>query len=111
VSFQTFELPADPNYQKNDQTISAASDTMAMRMTGEVCVQIAGSATAIDATVLRSPDGADDNYSPAGDNITGNPSTGVGVKRYSEPSVAFWKVRVNSITGSAKIHMSGKVGG
>jgi hypothetical protein len=108
--FQTFSLPENPEFAKNDQSLSAPGDTEPMRLCEEVCVQIGGSGTAIDATVLRSPDGAADNYAPAGDDITGDPSAGINIKRYAEPSVAFWKIRVNSITGTAKLHMSGKVG-
>ena len=96
------------DFRKNDQTMAAPGDTEPLRLTHEVCVQIAGTATAINATVLRSPDGASDNYSPAGDVLSGNPAAGMNIKRYAEPSESFWKVRVNSITGSAKVHISGQ---
>jgi hypothetical protein len=110
TTIQPFSLPEDPQFLKLDQDISAAGDSAAIRLCNEVVIQIGGSATAINATPLRSPDGAADNYAPAGEDITGDPSDGIQIKRYVEPSVGYWKLRVNSITGTAKIHISGSSG-
>jgi hypothetical protein len=108
MTIKTFSLPKDPEFIESNSTASGAGNTEAVRCCDEVCVQIGGSATAIDATPMRSPDGASDNYAPAGDDITGNPSLGITVKLYNEPSSAFWRLRINSISGTAKIHISGK---
>jgi hypothetical protein len=110
MTITPFSIPESPQFIKNDETIAAPGDTVAVRFCNEVVIQIGGTATAINATPLRSPDGAEDNYAPAGDDITGDPSDGIQVKRYVEPSVAYWKLRINSITGSAKIHISGSSG-
>jgi hypothetical protein len=110
MTIESFSIPENPQFSKNDQTLSAPGDSAALRLCNEVLVQIGGSATAINLTVLRSPDGAADNYAPAGPDIEGNPAEGITIKRYNEPSLGWWKARVNSITGSAKIHISGTSG-
>lgn len=110
MTIETFAMETsrqDPPYSQSNETLSASGDSTALRLRGLLVVQISGTATAVNAIVLRSPDGAADNFSPAGDPIVGDASAGIAVRRYEEPSRGFWKIRIVSVTGSAKIHLSG----
>jgi hypothetical protein len=90
-------------YQLDEDVSSAPYSTAPIRVCGEVCAQIAGAATAVNAQVERSTrdPAATPNWAPAGDPIVGNPSTGIQVKRYDEPTRAWWRVSVLSKTGGA----------
>lgn len=110
MTIETFSMDVskdDPVHSQSNQTLTAPGDSQALRLRAEILVQLAGSGTAVTAVVLRSPDGMDDNYSPAGEPIAGNQSAGVDIRRYDEPSRGFWKVRVTSVTGPVKVHLSG----
>lgn len=87
-------------------------------LTGQVVVQITGTATAISVRVERSslcPDSeSGPNPAPAdgpGIEISGNASTGIAPVVYVEPAVGWWRLVVTSIAGSANLSISGFYGG
>lgn len=104
------ESPAgDRNYHYMEQTLTGVSSIDPLRCTGEVVVQLTGSATAVTAIVERSfrDPNSSPNWAPAGDIISGNPSAGLNVKRYAEPTRGWWRVRVIAITGAnVLVHVS-----
>jgi hypothetical protein len=108
----TVELPTgDRIFHHIEDTLTGVGSSTALRVVDEICVQLAGPATAIVAQVERSTKdpGASPNWAPAGDPITGNPSTGLNVKRYKEPTRGYWRVRIVSMTGaSVTIDLSGQ---
>lgn len=109
----TVELPGvELSFHHIEDTINAAPGASSpLRVVNEVCVQITGSATAVTAQVERSTrdPGQSPNFAPAGDPITGNPSTGLAIKRYMEPTRGYWRVRVISLTGgNIVIDLSGQ---
>lgn len=95
-----------------DQDFTAAGTTDPVKLAVEVAVQITGIATDINATVERStrdPAGGNANWAQVGDPITGNPSLGIPVALYAEPSAAWWRVRITSMFGAAAaVSLSGR---
>jgi hypothetical protein len=110
-------MPADPEtfmvetpqgeflYHHVDDTLNAPGATTPLRVVGEVCVQLSGTATSITAIVERSTRDPvqGPNWAPAGDPITGNPSTGLPIKRYMEPTRGWWRVHITALSGGSVI--------
>lgn len=103
------------DYTQLDEDVTAAPHSTApIRVTGEIALQIAGAATAVTAQVERSTrdPAVSPNWAPAGDPVSGNPSTGIQCKRYDEPTRAWWRVTVTAITGSGlSVVLSGEYAG
>lgn len=93
---------------------SAAGATDAIRVSGGVIVQATGTGTAVSLVVERST--IDPNTSNSTPNwarvedsaLSGNPATGMTASQYVEPAIAWWRVRVVSVTGSVFVSISGK---
>lgn len=85
------------------QDFAAAGQTQAMRLQGDVVVQISGSATVIDAIVehaTRDPATPQANWAPADtSNFSGDLSIGMAPRVYLEPASGFWRVRIITLTG------------
>ena len=68
-----------------------------------VHLQIAGSATTVGIVVERctnEPTGPNPNWAPAmTEPITGDLSAGIAPFRFTEPSRAYWRVRVTALVG------------
>lgn len=98
----TVETPAGEfTYHHVDDTLASPGDSTSLRVVGEVCVQLSGTATAVTAQVQRSTRDplSGPNWAPAGDPITGNPSAGLSIKRYMEPTRGWWRIHVTVLTG------------
>ena len=82
---------------------AAGSTSPAVRLQGNVTVQIAGSATDVVAVVERSsrgPNTGEENWAPAENTpFFGDLSAGIAPREYSEPAVGWWRVRVPTLTG------------
>jgi hypothetical protein len=87
-----------------EETLTAANQsTEWLRLSGQLAIQITGTATAVSVQVERStrdPQTLTPNTAPAGDVITGNPATGMQPKAYAEPGVAWWRAKLTAITGA-----------
>lgn len=93
-----------------EHSFTAVGATDWVKLTGEIAVQITGAATAITAKVQRSTRDPDDtpNTANVGEDITGNPSTGIDPVGFTEPGAAWWRVDVTALTGSpAEVSLSG----
>lgn len=89
-------------YVRCDEDVSAAPHSTApIRACGLISLQLAGSATSATVQVERSTrdPASTPNWAPAGDAITGNPSTGLQCRRYDEPTRAWWRVTVSAVSG------------
>lgn len=104
-SFTVERATGDLVFQQVTEDHSAVGTTEAIRVIGEIALQISGDATAITAVLERSTrdPGLGANWAPAGDAISGNPSTGLQVKRYAEPTRAWYRVNISSITGGSVV--------
>lgn len=97
-----------------EQTLTSSGPSEAVRVRGSVAIQYTGTATSINAVVERStidPGTGGSNWARVEDApVTGNPASGMTVSVYSEPAVAWWRVRLTSITGSnVTVSISGTV--
>jgi hypothetical protein len=96
------------------ETFTATGETDWVKLYGELVVQLTGAATVVSAQVERSvvdpgEDGSTADPAPAGDAITGNPSTGIQPAAYLEPGVGWWRVKVTALTGTPlRVAISGK---
>lgn len=94
-------------------SVTGATDWVQFQDTN-IIVQIDGAATDIVAVVERSAldpsKYTDATWAPADDlPITGDPSSGLSPFVYIELGVAFWRVRVTTLTGgTATVSLSGK---
>lgn len=113
---QTHDYLASEDLKRITATtaLTATGATDWIKLAGELVVQITGDATAVTATVQRSAvdpsaDGSTADPAPAGDDITGDPSSGIQPIAYLEPGVAWWRVNVTALTGDhLRIAISGK---
>jgi hypothetical protein len=95
------------------QLMEAPGSTDAIRLQGDVVVQLSGTATAIEAWVehaTRDPASAEANWAPAEDDaFLGDLSAGIAPRPYIEPATGFWRVRVVSISGgNCKVSIVGE---
>lgn len=94
-------------------TLSAPGSTDAVRLQGNVVVQVSGSATSLTAIVehaTRDPNTSEANWAPADDTgFGGNLSAGLSPRPYVEPATGWWRVRVTAISGgNCKISIIGE---
>lgn len=102
------------DYQQLDEDRTSAGVTASIRVCGGISLQLAGAATAVVAQVERSTrdPSSTPNWAPAGDPVTGNPATGIQCRRYEEPTRAWWRVRIVSMTGTpVSIVLEGEAAG
>lgn len=95
-----------------EETKTAVGVTEGVRVRGAVAIQYTGSATAITSVVERStidPVLGNPNWARVEDTpVSGNPSTGMTVSSYTEPAIAWWRVRLTALTGtSVTVSISG----
>lgn len=95
------------------QLMEAAGATDAVRLQGDVVVQISGTATAITANVERAsrdPNGAEVNWAPAeGEAFSGDLSAGISPRAYFEPATGFWRLNISALTGgTCKVSIIGE---
>lgn len=95
------------------QLMEATGQTDAIRLQGDVIVQLSGTATDIVATVehaTRDPGSAEVNWAPAEDSgFSGDLSAGIPPRSYSEPATGFWRVNVTTLTGgNCKVSIVGE---
>lgn len=101
-SFTIERATGDLVYSELTEDHTAAGPTSTMRCSGEIALQVSGTATAVNGVLERSTRDptSNPNWAPAGDPITGNPSTGLPVKRYAEPTRAWYRFNILSMTGA-----------
>ena len=97
-----------------EDTLNAAGPSDPVRVRDNIAIQFTGPATAITAVVERStmdPSLGAANWCRVEDTaITGNPASGMTVMAYSEPAIAWWRVRLIGLTGSnVTVSISGSV--
>lgn len=83
-----------------------------MRLQGRVIVQIAGTATNIEAIVehaSQDPGSNQEDWAPAeNEPFAGNLALGISPREYDEPAIGWWRVRVPTLTGGyARISIIG----
>lgn len=87
-----------------EENLTAVGATQGVRVRGSVAIQYTGAATSITSVVERStidPVLGTPNWARVEDTpVTGNPSAGMTVASYTEPAIAWWRVRLTAITGS-----------
>lgn len=82
------------------ETFTGAGETDWVMMAGNISVMLTGAGTAVSATLERSVHTDPVDEAPMGAAITGNPSTGINVANYEEVGVAWFRVKVSSLTGA-----------
>ena len=115
---QAYEVDGQ-RFRSHTATFNATGSTDAMVFTGidaRIVVQLSGTATAVTAVVERStndPLSASANWAPAEDAVfSGNLANGIAPRQYAEPSSAYWRVRISSISGgNCTVSIAGPVGG
>lgn len=88
------------------------STSPAVRLQGRVVVQIAGTATDIEAVVehaTQDPGSSQEDWAPAENEIfDGNLSLGMAPRQFEEPAIGWWRVRVTTLVGGyARISIIG----
>lgn len=85
------------------QQLDSVGSSDAVRLQGNVTVQLSGTATSCTAIVERAsrdPGSAEVNWAPAEDDpFSGDLSAGMAPRAYEDPAVGFWRVRVTTLTG------------
>ncbi|MBO9710676.1 MAG: hypothetical protein J7521_20940 [Caulobacter sp.] len=91
-----------------EEVLAAAGDTTSwVGLHGQLAVQITGDASQITLQVERSTRRptrtVEPNTAPAGEPISGDPSAGIQTCAYTEPGIAWWRVRCVSIEGGSAV--------
>lgn len=97
------------------ELMSAVGSTSAIRLQGDVIVQLSGTATNIVAKLehaTRDPGGAEANWAPADDDgFSGNLSAGMSPRPYRDPAAGYWRVTITTLTGgTCKVSIIGEAG-
>lgn len=111
----TFQTVREENGQRTvffEQLDAAGTTSPAVRLQGAIVVQIAGTATTIEAIVehaTQDPGSGMEDWAPAErDKIIGNLSLGIPPREFAEPAIGWWRVRVPILTGgNARISIIG----
>ncbi|QUT04045.1 hypothetical protein KFK14_12900 [Sphingobium phenoxybenzoativorans] len=103
VNRNSFKRESDQRVTERIEDLSAPGSVMEWFQRGDVTVHLAGTATAFDGVVeraTRDPNKPNPNWALAQvEHITGNLTTGVPFMVFQEPSKAWWRFRLISITG------------
>jgi len=109
----TIKQNADQRRMFFEQLDAAGVTDPPMRLQGRVIVQIAGTATDIEATVehaTQDPGSGQEDWAPAESEIfSGDLSAGIPPRELKEPAIGWWRVNVTSLTGGyARVSIIGE---